>query len=212
MAERFRAPGFIGVCAPAQNIDRVVSIYKACKRTGRTLVLDLYALEVMAATGNEHIPQAGWPNLAVYVPEYQRRQIKAIKRFDIVDRYKGYRIYRETLRDRIGLVVMLFRPTMVTDIDLMEGARTDARMIWSQWDGYLQTEASQAFQARLAERGVPLEVIHASGHASIADLKRLAEAMAPEALVPVHTFEGDRYPELFGNNAVRRADGEWWGV
>jgi ribonuclease J len=38
MAERFQQPGFVGVCASAQNIDRVVSIYRACKRTGRTLV------------------------------------------------------------------------------------------------------------------------------------------------------------------------------
>ncbi len=212
MVERFRQPGFVGVCASAQNIDRVVSIYRACKRTGRTLVLDLYALEVMAATGNEHIPRAGWQNLTVYVPEYQRRQIKTGERFDIVDRYKEHRTYRETLRDIIGRTVMLFRPAMVADIDLMPGAWTDARMIWSQWDGYLQTEATQAFQAKLVDRGVPLEVIHTSGHASIADLKRLAEAMAPEVLVPVHTFEGDKFPGLFGKSVIQRTDGEWWEV
>lgn len=212
MAERFRLPGFVGVCASAQNIDRVVSIYRACKRTGRTLVLDLYALEVMGATGNAHIPRAGWPNLAVYVPEYQRRQIKASKRFEVVARYREHRIYRETLRTIIGRAVMLFRPAMVTDIDLMPGAWTAARVIWSQWDGYLQNAASRAFQAKLAERGVPLEVIHTSGHASVADLKRLANALAPEALVPVHTFEGDRYPQLFGANVCLRSDREWWEV
>jgi ribonuclease J len=212
MVERFRQPGFVGVCASAQNIDRVVSIYRACKRTGRTLVLDLYALEVMAATGNEHIPHAGWQNLTAYVPEYQRRQIKAIERFDIVDRYRGHRIYREALRNIIGRAVMLFRPAMVSDIDLMPGAWTDARMIWSQWDGYLQTEASRAFQTKLLGRGVPLEVIHTSGHASIVDLKRLADAMAPDVLVPVHTFDGGRYPELFGGNVIRPDDGDWWEV
>ncbi len=212
MVERFRQPGFIGVCASAQNIDRVVSIYRACKRTGRTLILDLYALEVLAATGNENIPRAGWPNLKVYVPEYQRRHIKANQRFDIIDRYKDHRIYRETIQNNIGRTVMLFRPAMVTDIDLTPGAWTNARMIWSQWNGYLQTAASQAFQAKLVERGVPLEIIHTSGHASIADLKRLADAMAPGVLVPVHTFEGDRYQELFGQNVIRRTDGEWWEV
>jgi ribonuclease J len=40
----------------------------------------------------------------------------------------------------------------------------------------------------------------------------LADAMAPEVLVPVHTFEGDRYQDLFGRNVIRRADGEWWEV
>ena len=171
LVERLRAPGFVGVCASAQNIDRVVSLYRACKQTGRTLVLDLYALEVLAATGNPHIPRADWPNIAVYVPEYQRRHIKRTERFDVVDRYKPNRIYRERLADLAPRAVMLFRPAMLPDIDLVPGAWNGARMIWSQWYGYLPSPANQAFLSRLAERGVPLEVIHTSGHASIADLR-----------------------------------------
>lgn len=68
LVDRFRPDGFVGVCASAQNIDRVVSIYRACKWTDRTLLLDLYAMEVLRATGNPNLPAAGWPNLAVYVP------------------------------------------------------------------------------------------------------------------------------------------------
>jgi ribonuclease J len=37
LMDAFRAPGFVGVCASAQNIDRMVSIYRACKQTDRTL-------------------------------------------------------------------------------------------------------------------------------------------------------------------------------
>lgn len=212
MAEWLRPPGFVGFCASAQNIDRVVSLYRACKRTGRMLVLDLYALEVLAATGNPNIPQAGWPNVAVYVPDYQRRHIMRTERFDIVNRYKSYRIYRDKLGDRTARVVMLFRPAMLPDIDLMPGAWTDARIIWSRWDGYLPSDANHVFQAALAARGVTLEVVHTSGHASIVDLKRLVHAMAPDVLVLLHTFEGDRFAELFGTNVSRRMDGEWWGV
>jgi ribonuclease J len=107
---------------------------------------------------------------------------------------------------------MLFRPAMMADIDLMPGAWAGAQVIWSQWDGYLTTPAHQAFREKLAERGVGMESVHTSGHASILDLRRLAEALAPETLVPVHTFEGGRYPELFGANVCQRADGEWWVV
>jgi ribonuclease J len=212
LVKRLQAPGFVGVCASAQNIDRIVSLYRACKRTGRTLLLDLYALEVLTATGNPHIPQAGWPNLAVYVPEYQRRHIRRTERFDIVDRYKPHRIYRDKLGEMVARAVMLFRPAMLPDIDAVPAAWNGARMIWSQWDGYLPNDANKAFLAALAKRGVPLEVIHTSGHASIVDLKRLKEAMAPDVLVPVHTFEGDRYLDLFGPHVHRRVDGEWWEV
>ena len=212
LADAFRAPGFVGVCASAQNIDRMVSIYRACKRTGRMLVLDLYAAEVLAATGNPNIPQAGWPNVAIYVPEYQRQHVKRTGRFDLTARYKPHRIFRESLAPMAGRAVMLFRPAMMADVDLMQGAWTDARMVWSQWEGYLTSPANGEFRGKLAARGVTMYPIHTSGHASIMDLKRLAEALAPDALVPVHTFEGDRYPDLFGANVHRRHDGEWWGV
>jgi ribonuclease J len=212
LVDAFSAPGFVGVCASAQNIDRIVSIYRACKKTGRTLVLDLYAAEMLAATGNPNVPQAWWPNIAIYVPEYQRRHIKRTERFDLTERYKPHRIYREALAPMAARIVMLFRPAMITDVDLIEGAWTNARMIWSQWDGYLTSPANEEFRGKLLARGVALEYIHTSGHASIMDLKRLAEALAPDVLVPVHTFEGDRYAELFGANVCRRLDGEWWEV
>lgn len=212
LVEKLRPDGFVGVCASAQNIDRVVSLYRACKRTNRTMVLDLYAMEVLRATGNPNIPGAGWPNLAVYVPEYQRRQIARTEQFEIVDRYKPHRIYRRNFVELVQRAVMVFRLPMMHDMDRIPQAWNGARMIWSQWDGYLSNPANQIFQAQLAERRVTFEVIHTSGHASIVDLRRLAEALGPDVLVPVHTFAGDRYSELFDVNVSRRRDGEWWEV
>ena len=212
LVERFRPDGFVGVCASAQNIDRVVSIYRACKRTQRTLLLDLYAMEVLRATGNPNVPGPGWPNLAVYVPEYQRRHIARTRRFDIVERYQTCRVFREAMCDKMPRSAILFRPAMMADIDLMPGVWEGARMIWSQWDGYLHTPSNLEFADRLARRNVPLEVVHTSGHASIPDLKRLAQAFAPDALVPIHTFHGDRFRGLFGGSVRTRDDGEWWEV
>jgi ribonuclease J len=212
LAESFRLPGFIGICASAQNIDRMVSIYRACKRTGRTLVLDLYAAEVLAATGKDSIPKAGWDNVAIYIPEYQRRHIVRNELFHLLPGYKPYRIFRDKLATLAPKVVMLFRPAMLPDIDKISDAWIGARIVWSQWAGYLPSPANQKFVAKLEARGVGVEVIHTSGHASIVDLKRLTKALAPDVLVPVHTFQGDQYPELFGSNVTLRADGEWWEV
>ena len=210
LVDRFSLPGFVAISASAQNIDRIVSIYRACKRTGRTLLLDLYAMEILKATGNENLPAPGWPSLAVYVPEYQRRQIARSKRFDLLEPYKAARIFREHLAEIGDRAVMLFRPAMMRDID-ETNLWGNARAIWSQWDGYLTSGAGAKLKADLASRHVDLERIHTSGHASIRDLKRLAAAIAPNAVVPIHTFEGDKFADLFAN-VVRRADGEWWEV
>ena len=208
--DAFSTPGFVAVSASAQNIDRIVSLYRACKRTGRILILDVYAMEILRAAGSPHLPQVGWPNLAVYIPEYQRRQIARNQMFDLLPQYKPARVYREAIAEMRDKAVTLFRPAMLADIDAAQ-LWVGARAIWSQWEGYLKDGAGAKLVIDLAARGVPLERVHTSGHADIVDLKRLSEAVSPKRLVPIHTFDGDRFAEFFAH-VVRRKDGEWWEV
>jgi ribonuclease J len=210
LAENFRLPGFVMISASAQNVDRMVSIYRACKRTGRMLLLDIYAMEMLRAAGNANLPNVGWPNLSVYVPEYQRRQIAKSKRFDLLEPYKSARIYREHISEAADSTVMLFRPAMARDVEAAN-LWGNARAVWSQWDGYLKEGPGTKLKDDLATRGVPLELIHTSGHASIFDLKRFADALRPNRLIPIHTFEGDSFSRYF-NNVTRRHDDEWWDV
>lgn len=208
--ERFReTPGMALVCCSAQNIDRVVTVYRAAKRTGRTLVLDAYAAAVLKAAGRDSIPKpaSGWRNIAVFIPKAQRVSLVKKGIAPTVDSYRRFRLWPEQLAEAAPRSVMLFRPWMLRDL-AANGAIDGARVIWSQWDGYLADCPGARFKADCAARGLPFEVLHTSGHASVADLQRLAAAIAPKALVPIHTFEGWRFPELFGN-VVARDDGEW---
>ena len=69
MVQEFHnAEGMVLVNTSSQNIDRIVSIFRACRRTGKTLVIDLYTAAVLAATGNNNIPQSDWPGISLYVP------------------------------------------------------------------------------------------------------------------------------------------------
>ncbi|GJE60862.1 MBL fold metallo-hydrolase RNA specificity domain-containing protein [Methylobacterium trifolii] len=102
---------------------------------------------------------------------------------------------------------------MLADIDaLSPKVCTNARVIWSQWDGYLLGDSGAKLKGDLAERRIGLDVIHTSGHASIDELRRLVDALQPRALVLVHTFAGDRFGGHFRPSVTRRADGEWWNV
>ncbi|KOX53559.1 lactamase [Streptomyces purpurogeneiscleroticus] len=201
--------GMALVAASAQNIDRVVSAFRACKRTGRTLVLDLYAAEVLAATGNPRVPQSHWPDVGVFVPQHQRVRVKRTGRFDLIERHGGNRIFPEDLAALASRSVMLFRHSLLSDLDRAR-CLVGARAIWSQWAGYLDQPRGRALALDLAARGIPLIHAHTSGHASIPDLKRLAAAIAPRRLVPIHTFEPERFPALFGQNVTVREDGQWW--
>ncbi|MCJ2132400.1 MBL fold metallo-hydrolase [Methylobacterium sp. E-045] len=203
--------GMALVAASAQNIDRMVSLYRACKRTGRTLVIDLYAAEVLRATGNANIPQSDWPGMVVFVPHYQRVRIKQTERFDLIEAHAAKRIFPGQLRALAPHAAYLFRPAMLRDLDRAE-CLSGATAIWSQWDGYLAQERGLTLQTDLAERSIPLAHAHTSGHASIPDLKRLAEAIAPRRIVPIHTFHADRFPALFGPNVSIEQDGQWWEI
>ena len=61
----------------------------------------------------------------------------------------------------------------------------------------------------LDDHDIPWGILHTSGHASVAELQRFAAALAPRALVPIHSFQVDRFAD-FVDNVVQRDDGERW--
>jgi ribonuclease J len=148
--------------------------------------------------------------VALYVPQYQRVQIKRNELFSLLDGHKTKRVFAEEFASLAPKAVMLFRRAMFDDLK-RAACLSGAQAIWSQWDGYLKKAPGNALLTTLAEHDIPLSQIHTSGHASISDLKRLAKAIAPKALVPIHTFEAERFSEYF-DNVVLRQDAQWWEV
>jgi ribonuclease J len=193
-----------------QNIDRLVTIYRAARQARRDLVIDLYTAAIAAATGRDTIPQANWDAVRVYLPHSQRRQVMAAKAFDRTAAVRLRRIYPEDLRARRSDLVMLFRASMRRELE-EAGCLDKASAIWSMWPGYQREPSGERLRAWLDQRGIPLVIHHASGHAFIPDLQRLVAALAPERVVPIHSFAADRF-EAFFPRVERRRDGEWWDV
>ena len=81
----------------------------------------------------------------------------------------------------------------------------------SLWPGYLKEPSGRRLVESLRRAELPFVLDHASGHAPVADLKRLAEALQPSSLVPIHTEAADRYGGIF-KNVTRHDDGEWWAA
>src|SRR5450756_929090 len=106
------------------------------KRTGRTLIVDAYAAEVLKATGYDSIPKPveGWPNIAIFIPQAQRVALKRKGIAPIVDSYRGFRVWPDNLAEQAPRSVMLFRGWMLKDLK-RAGALVGARVFWSQWDG-----------------------------------------------------------------------------
>lgn len=196
------------VWCSGQNIDRLVTVFRACKKSGRQLIVDMYTAHVLRATGNARIPQADWDGVRVFLPYVQKRRIVRRGDFDVSNAYRPWRIYPEQLAEVARESVMLFRPSMMRDVE-DAGCLQGARLVYSIWSGYLERE--QELQAWLQRHAISLEQVHTSGHASVADLRRLREAFADAALVPIHSEQGEHFGAIFGGVHPRR-DGEAWRV
>jgi ribonuclease J len=192
----------------AQNIDRLVTLFRAAKRTGRTLVTTLYGASIAQATGNPNIPKADWSQVRVLVPGWQQAKIKKAGAFERVDWIKPYRVFEEELAKDPSRWVVSFGWPMGKRLDTA-GCLAGARLVWSMWPGYLEEDKQKAGLAFLEERGIPLTIAHTSGHASIPDLQRLATALAPARVVPIHSFGADLFDDLF-EGVEQHPDGEWW--
>ena len=210
-AQAFReTAGIHFVWTSSQNIDRLVTIFRAARRTDRTFLIDLYTAAVLEATGRTTIPQSHWDGVKLYVPHRQRVFIKNNKLFDELERHAPNRIYPEDLPSLAGRAVMLFRPTARGDRGV-RAALDGARLTYSMWQGYLEADSSKKVIQWLETNGIPWGSIHTSGHASVADLRRFAAALAPRSLVPIHSFETGRFAEFF-DNVDRKEDGVRWEV
>ena len=195
------------VWTSSQNIDRLVTIFRAAKRTDRPFVIDAYTAVVLEATGRDTIPQSDWHNVKLYVPQRQRGFIKKNQLFADLRRHSKNRIFKENLPE-LGRAVMLFRPLAQSDWGVQEVLK-DARFTYSMWKGYLRLESVQRVMKWLQENG--WEAIHTSGHASLIDLQSFAKALAPRRLVPIHSLETKRFGEFFAN-VTPKEDGVWWDV
>jgi ribonuclease J len=198
------------VWCSGQNIDRIVTIWKACIASNRQFIMDMYTAQILRATENPRLPQAEWRNIRVFLPDTQRWRIKKEEAFHISNSYKPYRIHWNELAAAASQSVMLFRPSMFRDLERADCLK-DGCVICSVWEGYLEGEKNRWFTKWMQDSGLPLHICHTSGHASIPDLRRMRDAFGDAVVVPVHLTDRERFVELFGNVRLRE-DGEWWEI
>ncbi len=196
----------------AQNIDRLVSLYKAAKRADRLFVLDLYGATIAAATNRPTIPQASWAGVGVFVPLSQRIRVKREGAFDRIAPIRSARLYPEQLAEIADRVVLTFRASMSAELARAK-CLAGASALWSMWPGYLERPSGVELRSWLDRHDIPLTIAHASGHATVADLKRLVAAMSPARVVPIHTAAPELFLDRFSDACVEvHSDGEWWSV
>lgn len=183
--------GRVFVAWSAQNVDRTVTIYRACLKTGRTLVVDLYTAEVMQMLAEfGRLPTPDWRQVKVVMTRSLRRRVDDGFADKLVK--GGQAISAAALQKASEPMVIMTRGSLLRDYAAKGvAANADDAWCWSQWRGYLR-EPDGAFVAQWFDNaGARAEHIHTSGHASAADLRAFAAAIAPKQLAPIHGVNWD---------------------
>ena len=202
-----RTKGRVFVAWSGQNIDRTVTLYRAAKRTGRRMAIDLYTADVLdRISDGTGLPRAGFPGLDVVVTGGLGRNYERQGREDFVKRMVPHGISAKKLEG--GRHVIMLRRALIRDY-VSSGVTPTAEdaFNFSMWKGYL----SEPYYAEPLEwcrtAGAEIAYLHTSGHASAADLRAFAMAVRPRIVVPVHGVKWDEAAAGFGT--VRRlADAE----
>lgn len=210
-------PGRVALaCCSGQNIDRIVSFYKAARKAGAVLVIDPYMACVLNAikTPLARIPQMDWDGVRVFIANYYGHGDVYVSKIadstyrNLLPNLSHAKIKPVDFTELDQKALVLMRTSMIPALGKIPGIK-GSKMVYSQWKGYLDKDSADAqkFKAFLNRNEMDLEHVHTSGHATVDKLKIFSDAVNPACLIPIHTEHASRYKELFSRVKILK-DGE----
>lgn len=174
------------VLQSVSNIDRLVSFYRAAKRSGRIFYEDIYTALLAGAAGGK-IPR---PDVFGNVYAFTPRPVHG-KRKDMFFEFEQKRGVAGIAKGKP--FVMLVRPSMLGYLKKLTEKMDlgGALLVYSMWSGYREHGDVKKFLAEAKALGLVEHTLHTSGHASKQDIERLKECVSASQYVTVHTLPTD---------------------
>ncbi|SDM56241.1 MBL fold metallo-hydrolase [Acetanaerobacterium elongatum] len=169
--------GPIFVMQSSTNIDRIVTMYRAAKLSGRVFLEELYMAEITSAIGGS-IPNPAFSDVYAFITNGRR--------YETLTKYKN-RISKE----HIGATrfVMCVRSSMLKYIKSLAELMPFEKglLVYSMWGGYKMQPEMKAFLDECKRLGLRIVDLHTSGHADPDTIKRVIEWTNPKEIIPIHT-------------------------
>ena len=172
----------------SQNIDRIVSFYRAALYLGKVFVIDIYTANVLHSLNKlgYSIPCPSYTNVKVFFPYRITNKIFKELGPEYATNFSSYKITKEKVNEKQNDIVMLVRPSMKKDLELCN--LQDGFFIYSLWQGYRNNTYQQSFETWLSDHGFKNVFLHTSGHAKVSDIQRMINELQPKKIVPIHTM------------------------
>lgn len=185
--------GPIFVLQSSMNIDRIVTMYRAAKRSSRIFLEEVYMADIATAAGGS-IPNPNFDDVYAFITSPSR--FKELSKYE--QRASKSFISRQSF-------VMCVRNSMLRYLKSLAGKMSfeGGLLVYSFWSGYRETESMKNFLSECEKLGLRIATLHTSGHADESTIKKLIETVNPKVLFPIHTENAQRFRELAPNLVIK---------
>ncbi|MBP7868599.1 MAG: hypothetical protein KA002_00885 [Firmicutes bacterium] len=184
------------VFCSSHNLDRIVTIYRAAKRTGKIMVIDLHTAYTLMALRpiSKAIPQWNRDEIRVVSWDYHQDRLRRAGRSDFVEQTRPKWVEWDDMKAAPRKIVLLAKSNRYTPGQLEDECGTairDMSIVWSMWDGYWKED--KYIRPLCETHGVEPVHLHISGHCTWYDIRRLAAGLRPGRIIPIHTEHAEHF-------------------
>ncbi|HPC43029.1 MAG TPA: MBL fold metallo-hydrolase [Spirochaetota bacterium] len=194
----------------SQNIDRLVSFYKAALSMKKVLVIDVYTAYILVKLkkfGKIPYPSKSYRNIRIFFGGRYLDKLPDKEKEQFMHDMGAFKISRDEIMDNPRNIMMIIRGSLLNSLKKFSYPEGSI-FIYSMWEGYLKDKSMEKMMEFLNDNQIQRYILHTSGHATIDTLKYVVESIKPKALIPIHTFRPDQYNILGHHNIIRLEDGE----
>ncbi len=208
-----RTKGLVAASFSCVDVDRMRTFYKVARDAGRKFVISMKQAQLLdlirpeIERGRLEFPWLEDRNFLIYCREKERYMGWEQ---ELMDRYQSKIVSAEQVSEKQKEVLLY--ATYYDMFELLEiKPMPDSVFIYSESEPWNE-EGEIEFQKLgnwLELLGMPLVQVHASGHASVFELKRLVQELKPEKVVIVHSDRPELFKRFVGDEA--RVVAPQWG-
>ncbi len=198
-SHEFKKYNQIFILQASTNIDRIVTFYKASKKAHKVFIEDIFTANITNIL-NSNIPTPKkFNDVYAWIPlKYQDKPKKFKDKYFL------------PFEDRCNSMIvandftMLVKTSMLKDIKMLKekGVITNACLIYSMWEGYLEKKSFKDFIDGIKDLGISFKIIHTSGHGDNTARKIVNEITKPKKVIPIHTENKEIAKEVFKNAII----------
>ena len=164
------------------NIDRLVSFYRASKRSNKPFIMGLGSAEISRIGDSIPNPQ-GFSDCYTYL----KSRANKLEYTSSKDKYKQKLIGRGqiSVMEKFSMQVSSGMGEYLEKLNALSDLKGSA-LIYSMWDGYKLHKSVNEFLQTTEKLGIEIIDLHVSGHADKWAQKMLVDRVKPQMVITVH--------------------------